>query len=75
MIYIMSYPTNKYGDSLFDIEQLQYFYSNFESILKQSSSSLIMLPDKIQIKCYDDNLQNKIEYKSIYEGEINGKTL
>lgn len=73
MIYIMSYPTNEYGDSLFDIEQLQYFYSSFESILKQSSS-LIMLPDKIQIKCYDDNL-HKIEYESIYEGEINGKTL
>ena len=74
MIYIMSYPTDEHGDSLFDIEQLQYFYSNFESILKQSSS-LIMLPDKIQIKCYDDDFQNKIEYKSIYEGEINGKTL
>jgi hypothetical protein len=34
MIYIMSYPTDEYGNSLFDIEQLQYFYSNFESILK-----------------------------------------
>jgi len=34
MIYIMSYPTDEHGDSLFDIEQLQYFYSNFESILK-----------------------------------------
>ena len=74
MIYIMSYPTDEYGDSLFDVEQLQHFYSSFESILKQSSS-LIMLPDKIQIKCYDDNLQNKIEYESIYKGEINGKTL
>ena len=74
MIYIMSYPTDEYGDSLFDMERLQHFYSSFESILKQSSS-LIMLPDKIQIKCYDDSLQNKIEYKSIYEGEINGKIL
>ena len=74
MIYIVSYPTDEYGDSLFDIDELQHFYSSIESILKQSSS-LIMLPDKIQIKCYDDNLQNKIEYKSIYKGEINGKTL
>ena len=74
MIYIMSYPTDEYGDSLFDMEQLQHFYSGIESILEQSSS-LIMLPDKIQIKCYDDNFQNKIEYESIYKGEINGKTL
>ena len=34
MIYIMSYPTDEYGDSLFDVEQLQHFYSSFESILK-----------------------------------------
>lgn len=74
MIYIMSYPTDEYGDSLFDMERLQQFYSSIKSILKQSSS-LIMLPDKIQIKCYDDNLQNKIKYESIYKGEINGKTL
>ena len=74
MIYIMSYPTDEYGNSLFDINQLQSFYSAIESILSQSSS-LIMLPDKIQIKCYDDDFQNKIEYESIYEGEINGKTL
>ena len=74
MIYIISYPTDEYGNSLFDIDQLQSFYSAIESILSQSSS-LIMLPDKIQIKCYDDNFQNKTEYKSIYEGEINGKTL
>lgn len=74
MIYIMSYPTDEYGDSLFDMKQLQHFYSSIESILKQSSS-LIMLPDKIQIKCYNDNPQNKIEYKSIYKGEINGKAL
>ena len=46
MIYIMSYPTDEYGDSLFDVEQLQHFYSGIESILEQSSS-LIMLPDKI----------------------------
>ena len=74
MIYIISYPTDEYGDSLFDIDQLQSFYSAIESILSQLSS-LIILPDKIQIKCYDDNLQNKIEYESIYKGEINGKTL
>lgn len=74
MIYIISYPTDEHGVSLFDIEELQHFYSSMKLILKQSSS-LIMLPDKIQIKCYDDNFQNKIEYKSIYKGEINGKTL
>lgn len=74
MIYIMSYPTDEHGDSLFNIDQLQYFYSAIESILNQSSS-LIMLPDKIQIKCYDQNFQNKIEYQQIYKGELNGKTL
>lgn len=34
MIYIISYPTDEYGNSLFDIEQLQHFYSGVESILK-----------------------------------------
>ena len=34
MIYIMSYPTDEYGDSLFDVEQLQHFYSGIESILE-----------------------------------------
>jgi len=34
MIYIMSYPTDEYGDSLFDIEQLQHFYSSVKLILK-----------------------------------------
>jgi len=34
MIYIMSYPTDEYGDSLFDVGRLQHFYSSFESILK-----------------------------------------
>jgi hypothetical protein len=33
MIYIISYPTDEYGDSLFDIDQLQSFYSAIESIL------------------------------------------
>ena len=74
MIYIISYPTDEYGNSLFDINQLQNFYSAIESISSQSSS-IIMLPDKIQIKCYDQNFQNKIEYQQIYKGELNGKTL
>lgn len=74
MIYIMSYPTDEYGNSLFDMDQLQNFYSAIESISNQSSS-IIMLPDKIQIKCYDQNFQNKIEYQQIYKGELNGKTL
>ena len=74
MIYIISYPTDEYGVSLFDTEELQHFYTSIKTVLKQSSP-IIMLPDKIQIKCYDDNLQNKIEYESIYKGEINGKTL
>ena len=34
MIYIMSYPTDEYGDSLFDMERLQQFYSSIKSILK-----------------------------------------
>lgn len=74
MIYIISYPTDECGNSLFDMEQLQSFYSAIESILNQSSS-IIMLPDKIQIKCYDQNFQNKIKYQQIYKGELNGKTL
>lgn len=32
MIYIMSYPTDEYGNSLFDMDQLQNFYSAIESI-------------------------------------------
>lgn len=74
MIYIISYPTDEYGNSLFDMGQLQNFYSAIESISSQSSS-IIMLPDKIQIKCYDQNFQNKIKYQQIYKGELNGKTL
>ena len=74
MIYVISYPTDEYGNSLFDMNQLQNFYSAIESISSQSSS-IIMLPDKIQIKCYDQNFQNKIEYQQIYKGELNGKTL
>ena len=74
MIYVISYPTDEFGNSLFDMNQLQNFYSAIESISSQSSS-IIMLPDKIQIKCYDQNFQNKIEYQQIYKGELNGKTL
>lgn len=74
MIYIISYPTDEYGVSLFGIDELQHFYSSIESVLSQSSS-LIMLPDKIQIKAYDQNFQNKIKYQQIYKGELNGKTL
>ena len=34
MIYIMSYPTDEHGDSLFDMKQLQHFYSSMKLILK-----------------------------------------